>query len=47
MNLEHEHNINNISGDDVYTSPMKKKDVSTIKDSVYYELDEHIDTISD
>ena len=26
---------------------MKKKDVSTIKDSVYYELDEHIDTISD
>ena len=26
---------------------MKKKDVSSIKDSVYYELDEHADTISD
>ena len=26
---------------------MKKKDVSTINDSVYYELDEHVDTISD
>ena len=26
---------------------MKKKDVSTKNDSVYYELDEHIDTISD
>ena len=26
---------------------MKKKDVSTINDSVYYEPDEHVDTISD
>ena len=26
---------------------MKKKDVSTIKYSVYYESDENIDTISD
>ena len=26
---------------------MKKKDVSTINDSVYYESDEHADTISD
>ena len=26
---------------------MKKKDVSTINDSVYYESDEHVDTISD
>ena len=26
---------------------MKNKDVSTINDSVYYELDEHVDTISD
>ena len=26
---------------------MKKKDVSTINDSVYYELDEHVDMISD
>ena len=28
-------------------SPMKKKDVSTINDSVYYESDEHADKISD
>ena len=26
---------------------MKKKKVSTINDSVYYDLDEHADTISD
>ena len=26
---------------------MKKKDVSTINDSVYYESDEHENTISD
>ena len=26
---------------------MKKKDVSTIKNSIYYESDEHMDTISD
>ena len=26
---------------------MKKEDVSTIKDSVYYESDEQVDTISD
>ena len=26
---------------------MKKKDVSTINDSVYYESDEHVDTKSD
>ena len=26
---------------------MKKKDVSTINNSVYYESDEHVDTISD
>ena len=26
---------------------MKKKDVSTINNSIYYESDEHIDTISD
>ena len=26
---------------------MKDKDVSKINDSVYYELDEHVDTISD
>ena len=47
LNVEHERNINNISCDDVYTSPMKKKYVSIINDSVYYESDEHADTISD
>ena len=47
LNVEHECNINNISCDDVYTSPMKNKDVSTINDSVYYESDEHAYTISD
>ena len=26
---------------------MKKKDVSTIKDSVYHESDKHVDTIND
>ena len=26
---------------------MKEKDVSTINDSVYHELDEHVDTIND
>ena len=45
--VEHECNIKNISCDGVYTSPMKKKDVSTINNSVYYESDDHTDTISD
>ena len=47
MDIEYERNIINITCDDSYQSPMKKKYVSTIKDSVYYELDEHVDTISD
>ena len=47
LNVEHERNINNISCDDLYQSPMKKKDVSTINDLVNYESDEHVDTISD
>ena len=47
MNLEHECIINNISCDNKYTPTKKKKDVSTLKDSVYYELDDHADTISD
>ena len=47
MNVEHERNINNITCDDLYQSPMKKKYVSTINDSVYNESDEHVDTISD
>ena len=37
LNLEHESNFNNISCDNGYTSPLEKKDVSTINDSVYYE----------
>ena len=43
---EHKRNINDISCDDSYQSPMKKKDVSTINDSIYYELDKQVDTIS-
>ena len=46
LNREHERNINNISGDDLYTSPIKNKYVATINNSVYYESDEHVDTIS-
>ena len=44
MDVEHKRNI---TCDDLYQSPMKKKDVSTINDSVYNESDEHVDTISD
>ena len=44
--IEHERNINDITCDDSYQSPMKKKDVSTINDSVYYESDEQVDTIN-
>ena len=47
LDLEHERNINNITCEDVYTSPMKKKEENAINDSVYCELDEHTDTISD
>ena len=47
MNVEHERNVNNILCGDLYQSPMKKKDVSTIGDSIYNESDEHVDTISD
>ena len=47
MDAEHKRNINNITCDDLYQSPMKKKYVSTINDSVYNESNEHVDTISD
>ena len=47
INVEHKRNINNIICDDLYQSPMKNKYVSTIKDYVYNESDEHEDTISD
>ena len=47
VDLEHECNINNITSEDVYTSPMKNKQAKTIKYLVYYESNEHVDTISD
>ena len=46
LNVEHEHNINNISYDELYQYPMKNKHAPTINDSVYYESNEHVDTIS-
>ena len=45
--LENERNINNITCEDVYTSPMKNKDTKAINDLVYHESDEHVDAISD
>ena len=39
VDAEHERNINNITSEDVYTSPMKEEKVSTINDLVYYESD--------
>ena len=47
LDVEHECKINNISCDDLYKYSMKNKYVSTINDLVYYESDEHVDTISD
>ena len=44
---EHKRNINKITCDDSYQYLMKKKDVSTINDYVYYDSDEHVDTIID
>ena len=44
---EHEHNINEITCNTSFQSPIQKEDVSTINDYVYYELDENLDTISD
>ena len=40
MNVKHKRNINNIKTDDLYQSPIKNKDVSTINDSVYNESDD-------
>ena len=45
--VEHERNINNITCNYSYQSPMKNKYVSTINNSVYYESDEKVDMISD
>ena len=44
---EHECNINKITCNTSFQYPIQKKDVSTINDSVYYEPDEQVDTISD
>ena len=44
---EHNCNINNITCNDSYQSPIKNKYVSTINNSAYYESDDHLDTISD
>ena len=43
---EFERNYKKITCNTSYQSPILKKDVLTINDSVYYELDEHVDTIS-
>ena len=47
LDLEHKHNINNITCEELYKSPMKNKESKTINDSVYYESDENADKISD
>ena len=39
--------MNGIKCDPSFQSPIQKKDVSTINDSVYYESNEQVDTISD
>ena len=44
---EFERNYNEITCDTSYQSPILKKDVLTINDLVYYESDEHVDTIID
>ena len=43
----HERNINNMTQVDEYNSPGENKDASTFNDSVYYNLDEYKDEISD
>ena len=44
---EFERNYNKITCDTSYQSPILNKNVLTINDSVYYDLDENVDTISD
>ena len=44
---EFEGNINKITCDTSFQSPIQKKDVATINDSVYYESGDQVDTISD
>ena len=47
MHAEHKRNINEITCDTSFQSLIENKDVSTINDSVYYESDDQVDTISD
>ena len=47
LDAEYERNINKITCDASFQYPMKKKYVSTINNSVYYDLDEQVDIISD
>ena len=44
---EHERNINEITYDTSFQSPVQNKDASTINDSVYYEPNDQVDTVSD
>ena len=47
MEAEFERNMNETTCDTSFQSPIQKKDVSTINDSVYYESDEQVDMIID
>ena len=44
---EFERSYNRITCNNSYQYPILKKDILTIKNSVSYESDEHVDTISD
>ena len=44
---EFERNYNKITCDTSYESPILNKDALTINNSIYYESNEHVDTISD
>ena len=44
---EHKRNINEITCNTSFQSPIQNKDESTINNSVYYDSDEQVDTISD
>ena len=44
---EFERNYNEITCNTSYQSPILNKDILTINDSIYYDLDENVDTISD
>ena len=47
MEAEFERNYKEITCNTSYQSPILKKYVLIINNSVYYESDEHVDTISD